>query len=180
MVPSLTGTLVDAAEPCSLFVVTTSGPACNASEVGETRRAAKVLLVDEHSRVLLFSGIDRSKPDVKPWWFAVGGALEDGEDVAAGATRELPEETGLAVDGPGPPLFTRRFSWDFEGIEYEQEETYFLVRTRAFEPVAAGWSETEVATMRGHRWWSIDDLQTTKEVVYPENLGELLVRLLGE
>lgn len=88
-------------------------PPCNPPEVAEIRRAAKVLLVDEHNRVLLFSGIDRTKPDVAPWWFAVGGALEDGEDVAAAATRELYEETGLTVDDPGPAIFTRRFSWGF-------------------------------------------------------------------
>jgi hypothetical protein len=42
------------------------------SVVTEERQCSKVHLVDERDRVLLFSGIDRTKPDVPPWWFEVG------------------------------------------------------------------------------------------------------------
>ena len=61
---------------------------------------------------------------------------------------------------------------------YDQEEVYFLVRTEGFEPVADGWSKTERATMIGHGWWSVDDLRTTNEKVYPEGLADLLPDLL--
>ena len=98
------------------------------------RPCAKVLLVDEDDRVLLFSGIDRTKPDVPPWWFPVGGALEPGETFAEAAVRETLEETGLRIDDPGPVVFTRSFRWDFEGTDYDQEERYFLVRVRSFTP----------------------------------------------
>ncbi|HKY74961.1 MAG TPA: hypothetical protein VJS45_02390 [Acidimicrobiia bacterium] len=46
-------------------------------------------------------------------------------------------------------------------------------------PVAERWSETEHATMRGHHWWSVDELRTTKEPVYPDGLADLLERLLS-
>jgi 8-oxo-dGTP pyrophosphatase MutT (NUDIX family) len=144
------------------------------------RPAAKVLLVDQDGRVLLYCGLDRTLPDVPPRWFAVGGAIEPGEDAAAAAVREVFEETGLRIDDPGPVILTRRFEFEFEGSAYEQEEHYFLVSTRAFEPVAAGWSPTELATTTGHRWWSIDDLRDTGETVYPEGLADLLERLLAE
>lgn len=145
-----------------------------------SRRAAKVLVVDERQRVLLFCGIDRTRPDVAPWWFAVGGALEAGEDPASAAVRELFEETGLRISHPGPEIMTRRFAWDFEGSAYDQEETYFLVRTSEFVPSAAGWSDTERATMVSHRWWSIDELRATTETVYPEGLADLLQQLLRD
>ena len=147
--------------------------------IRKPRRAAKVLLVDERDRVLLFSGIDRTRPETAPWWFAVGGELESGEDPVSAAVRELFEETGLRINDPGPAIMTRRFAFAFEGSAYDQEETYFLVRTGQFEPIAAGWSETERATMTGHRWWSIDELRTTEETVYPEGLADLLQELLG-
>ena len=142
------------------------------------RRAAKVLLVDEHHRVLLFCGIDRTRPEVAPCWFAVGGEIEPGETPASAAVRELFEETGLRIVDPGPVIMTRRFAWDFEGSAYDQEEKYFLVRTDEFEPVDEGWSRTERATLTGHRWWAVDDLQTTNEKVYPEGLADLLPTLL--
>ena len=53
-----------------------------------TRPCSKVLLVDERNRVLLFSGIDRTKPDIALWWFAVGGGFEPGETAEAAAIRE--------------------------------------------------------------------------------------------
>lgn len=147
------------------------------STVARARDCSKVLLVDERGRVLLFSGIDRTKPDVPPWWFPVGGALEPGETPAQAAVRETCEETGLTVADPGPVVFTRRFTWDFEGREYDQHERFFLVRTTTFEPTSSAWTDTEAATIRGWRWWSVDQLRTTDEVVFPEDLADQLERL---
>jgi 8-oxo-dGTP pyrophosphatase MutT (NUDIX family) len=143
------------------------------------RSSSKVLLVDERRRVLLFSGIDRTKPDVPPLWFAVGGGLEPGETPEAAAIRETREETGLVISDPGPVVFTRRFTWDFEGQVYDQQEWYFLVRTATFEPSSSEWTDVESATIRGHRWWSVDELRTTTETVFPEGLPERLERLLA-
>ena len=88
------------------------------------------------------------------------------------------EETGLRITDPGPVVMRRRFEWEFEGSRYDQEEAYFLVRTDAFTPTSAGWSETERATLLDHRWWSIEELRGAIEVVYPEGLADLLDRLI--
>jgi 8-oxo-dGTP pyrophosphatase MutT (NUDIX family) len=141
------------------------------------RLAAKVLLVDPDGRVLLFRGFDRTAPDKAPWWFAVGGAVDEGEDMPAAAVREVFEETGLQIADPGGVVMRRRFEWEFEGSRYDQEEAYFLVRTPAFTPVSTGWSDTERATMLDHRWWSSEELRGANEVIYPEGLADLLERL---
>lgn len=147
--------------------------------VGVKRKCSKVLLVDAQERVLLFSGIDRTKPEVAPWWFAVGGALEPGETPVEAAVRETREETGLTIDDPGPIVFTRSFSWDFEGKDYDQEEWFFLVRVERFTPATKDWTDTETATFRGSRWWSIEELRSTGQQVFPEGLAEQLERLLS-
>jgi 8-oxo-dGTP pyrophosphatase MutT (NUDIX family) len=144
------------------------------------RPTAKVLLVDRDGRVLLFRGFDRTLPDKPARWFTVGGAVEQNEDIPAAAIREVFEETGLRITDPGPVVMTRRFEWDFEGARYDQEEAYFLVRTDTFTPTSAGWSDTELATMLDHKWWSIAELRTAMEIVYPEGLADLLESLIGD
>jgi 8-oxo-dGTP pyrophosphatase MutT (NUDIX family) len=147
-------------------------------ERSSVRQTAKVLLVDRDGRVLLFRGFDRTEPDKRPWWFAVGGAVEEDEDIPAAAVREVFEETGLRITDPGPIVMTRRFEWRFEGSRYDQEEAYFLVRTDTFTPTSAGWSDTERATMLDHKWWRIEELRCTTETVYPSGLAELLESLI--
>jgi 8-oxo-dGTP pyrophosphatase MutT (NUDIX family) len=143
------------------------------------RECSKVLLGDEQNRVLLFSGIDRTKPDVPAWWFPVGGALETGESPAEAAIRETEEETGLRIADPGPVVFTRSLRFDFEGQEYDQHEWFFLVRVDGFSPVSTVWTDTEIATIRETRWWSIEELRSTDEEVFPEDIADHLERILG-
>lgn len=142
------------------------------------RECSKVLLVDEQDRVLLFSGIDRTKPDVPAWWFPVGGALDPGETPVEAAIRETAEETGLKITDPGHIVFTRSFRWEFEGHEYDQHEWFFLVRVSHFSPNSSSWTDTEAATIREMRWWSIEELRSTDEEVFPEDLAGQLERLL--
>jgi 8-oxo-dGTP pyrophosphatase MutT (NUDIX family) len=138
-----------------------------------------VLLVDEQERVLLFSGIDRTKPELRPWWFTVGGRLEAGETHAQAAVRETFEETGLAIGDPGPVVFTRSFRWEFEGRTFDQEESFYFIRVVRFTPTSADWTETEAATIKDMRWWSVEELRSTDEVVFPEDLAAQLERLLA-
>lgn len=142
------------------------------------RVCTKVLLIDPHDRVLLFSGIDRTLAHDPPVWFLVGGAVEDGETLEAAAVRETGEETGFEIGVAGPPLFTRRFNWDFEGRAYDQEETYFLVRVSGETPTNGRWTDVEKATIVGHRWWTIEELRCTDETVFPEGLADILDRFI--
>ncbi len=144
------------------------------------RETSKVLLVDERRRVLLLSGIDRTKPEVAPWWFPVGGGIEPGESPEDAAIREVREETGLRIEDPGPVLFTRSFTWDFEGQEYDQHERFFLVRVEGFEPMAHAWTDTESATIRATRWWTVDELRSTDAVVFPQDLADTLSHLVPD
>ena len=111
-------------------------------------------------------------------WFPVGGGVDDGETLEEAAIRETTEETGFRLAQPGEAVFTRRFQWVFEGVPYDQEETYFAVRVPTITPAQDGWTEVEKATVLGHRWWSVQELRATTEVVFPENLADILARFL--
>jgi 8-oxo-dGTP pyrophosphatase MutT (NUDIX family) len=103
---------------------------------GETptlRRAARVLLLDENSRVLLvrFSYLGES------WWAAPGGGLKDDETHEEAAWREVAEETGFELDELGPWVWTREDVFRFEGRFYRQRERYFLASVPAFAPATS-------------------------------------------
>jgi 8-oxo-dGTP pyrophosphatase MutT (NUDIX family) len=77
------------------------------------RVSARVLLIDERSRVLLVSS--RDPDDGILVWYTPGGRAEDGEDLRAAAIREIEEEAGLVLDDITGPIWERRFPHTFAG-----------------------------------------------------------------
>jgi 8-oxo-dGTP pyrophosphatase MutT (NUDIX family) len=145
------------------------------------RLAARVLLFDDHDRVLLFFGIDPRTRD--GWWFTAGGGVEDGEDLHQAALREVAEETGLLLDAADlhGPVWRRTASFSWAGSDLEQTEFFFAARTGGFELDTSGFNALERDTVRDHRWWSAADLATTADQVYPvelpNRLGEAVAQL---
>ena len=143
------------------------------------RRAARVLLLDDDGRILLQHCHDPSTPAEGSWWNTTGGGLDEGETSAQAAVRELREETGLELDETtvGAVVHRRLTEFSFAGTAYRQSEEYFLVRTGAFHAQPTGPSDLELVAVLGTRWWSREELRSTREQVYPEELLEVLDRL---
>ena len=154
-------------------VATMSEPATPPTE----RAAARVVVLDGEGAVLLLQGFDPGRPERGSWWFTPGGGLDPGESPADAARRELFEETGLHVDDLGAVRFERDTTFEFEGVVYEQHEHFFAVRTARFEPIGDAWTEVERRSVLGHRWWTVDELIATHDVVHPEQLAARLHEL---
>lgn len=147
----------------------------------DLRTSARLVLLDEDDRVLLFCGSDPAITDgsARRWWFTVGGQALDGERLAQAAVRELAEETGLAVHPTDliGPIWRRDAVIDFNGTVMRSQEFFFVYRTTHFEPSAAGRTALEQRYIHGHRWCdaeTIAELAAAGETVYPLQLGELL------
>lgn len=138
------------------------------------RKAARVILFNEQGRVLLFRGIDSTRPDATPWWFTPGGGLEPGETPRDAAMREVHEETGIRLPSVAGPVFEQEMDFTFEGEPLHQSEQFFVARVHDVELHSEGWSELEKRTMLESRWWSLEELIATSERIFPENLAELV------
>jgi 8-oxo-dGTP pyrophosphatase MutT (NUDIX family) len=138
------------------------------------RSAARVLLLAGDA-VLLIQGHDPAKPEAGEWWHVPGGGIDDGETPEAAAVREIFEETGLAVteEDLSPVVATREVEFDFDNEHYHQSERFFAVDVERFSLTADRWEPHEHRSLLDHRWWTLTDLTTTAETVYPPELPAL-------
>ena len=90
------------------------------------RRAGRVIVLDPQDRVLLFR-YDNGPPNGRHW-STPGGGLNDGEDYAAGARRELAEETGWTDVPVGPEVYERTQVMGHADAIVRQHERFFLAR----------------------------------------------------
>jgi ADP-ribose pyrophosphatase YjhB (NUDIX family) len=142
------------------------------------RRAGRVIVLDPGDRVLLLRYDDG--PPAGRHWATPGGGLNPGESYAAGAGRELAEETGwddvvlLGEIHRDTRMIVR------EGRVFRQRERLFLARTdrvrRELGDVAAMHTSDGIAAWR---WWTLAELDATAEVVWPRGLAALIRGTLG-
>ena len=145
--------------------------------VRRRRLAARMILIDEIGRTLLFRGVDPMNSSGGTWWFTPGGGREGDESDEQTARREVFEETGHQVDVMSGPVLHREFDVVFAGEPIHQVEVYFVAYVAAFEPHSIGWTELERHTILDHRWWSPADLEASTELIYPTDLADLVRRL---
>ncbi|MEV8589851.1 NUDIX hydrolase [Streptomyces sp. NPDC051180] len=145
------------------------------------RQVARVVLLDADDRILLLHGFEPDDP-ADSWWFTPGGGLEGEETREQAALRELAEETGITDVELGPVLWKRYCSFPFDGRRWDQDEWYYLARTRGTEsaPRPQALTELETRSLAGLRWWTSAELSVARETVYPTRLAELLQGLLDE
>jgi 8-oxo-dGTP pyrophosphatase MutT (NUDIX family) len=144
------------------------------------RPSARVVLLDDDDRVLLFEAADPGEAE-EPFWVTVGGGVEDGEEPRQAAVRELHEETGLQLEEQDlvGPVWQRDAQYRFEGTAYASREWYFVARSA--DPVidTSGFDDVEAASVHQHRWWTAEELRHSGVAVYPVQLPELLPAVAG-
>ena len=138
------------------------------------RLAGRVIVLDPGDRVLLFR-YDDPAPNGRHW-ATPGGGLEPGEDHHAGARRELAEDTGWDdVPVRAVPVLDRWITMLYGDCLVRQREVFFLARVsidqRALGEVAAMHVSDRIAATS---WWTLAELDSTEEAVWPEGLADLV------
>lgn len=135
------------------------------------RRTARVLLVDDRDRLLLFAGTD---PGIagSHWWETPGGGIDPGESELQAAVRELFEETGIRI-APTEllgPVMTRRVVHGYSDVVVSQEDVFFACWVPSFEVSDAGYTAEERQVMTAHRWWTRAELAAATDALWPADL----------
>jgi ADP-ribose pyrophosphatase YjhB (NUDIX family) len=137
------------------------------------RAAARVIALDDDQRVLLLRYDENGG-----FWATPGGALNKGEDHITALHRELREELGVgdaAVD-LGEQVAERSQDHQVGDRNVRQVERYYRAHLAPsdIDPARA----TQPDSIRGSRWWTLDELRTTRETVYPLGLSDLVSGIL--
>jgi 8-oxo-dGTP diphosphatase len=140
------------------------------------RPSSRLLIIDRNNRVLLFRFMFKRGPLTgQNYWATPGGALEAGESFADAARRELFEETGILRNAVSRQVAEREFAFQLHDGEYVMaEERFFLVRVTEQSLSRDNWTHIENEVMTDHRWWSVEELTSSVEAVFPETLVAIL------
>ena len=143
------------------------------------RPSSRLLVIDQNNRVLLFRFVFRRGPLAgQNYWATPGGALEAGESFADAARRELFEETGILRNAIDQEIAEREFVFQLHHGEYViAEERFFLVRVTDQPLSRDRRTPIEIEVMTEHRWWSVEELTSTRETVFPETLVTILASI---
>ena len=139
------------------------------------RPVARVLLLDPGNRVLLL--FDDRDEDHGPFWYPPGGRIEEAETPEQAAQRELREEIGVDLE-VGPLVLRCRARFAYGGRLYDQDEWHYVAHTDRPEKLVSRQGDNETAAVAAHRWWSLADLEATRDAIFPEGLTEVLRRVV--
>lgn len=142
-----------------------------AGAVPKPRQAGRAILRDKQGRVLLIHFV---LPNMT-FWATPGGGVERGETPLQAAHRELQEELGIAVALEGP-VHRSVGIFEFEGALIENTDNFFAGHWDGV-PCLTGATETESAALTEARWWTMDEIDRTREAIFPRDLAQVLRRL---
>ncbi|MBG6054086.1 8-oxo-dGTP pyrophosphatase MutT (NUDIX family) [Salinibacterium sp. CAN_S4] len=144
------------------------------------RLTSRVLLFDRDERFLMFLTLAPDTSGVARW-LTPGGGVDPGEDHLRAAARELEEETGLVIPNLGEPVWAHDFLVQWDAADHDTGHAVFYTATvDAFTPSDALWTDDERVDVLEHKWWTLEELETTAELFEPAELVQLVRSQLEE
>lgn len=151
------------------------------SKILPTRVSVKVLLLNDRNELLLLCADDpkTTQADGKyngPFWFLVGGEIEEGESFQEAALREIDEEVGLKKSDIelGPVVWFGEYDLILNGVLTHLKQTFIVARTKSKKVFFNNLTAWEKSTLKKVEWFSLEKMHKTCEAIYPASLKQHL------
>lgn len=146
------------------------------------QQAARAILVSPEKEVLLLKlkadPMNERHRGMDFFWITPGGRLEEGESYEEGLQRELYEETGITDAVIERELFLDSFTFYEKKIPRNVSNRYYLLRTKTTEVTDENLYDYEREQIVELRWWSLSEINATKETIFPSVLIDHLRLIL--
>ena len=142
------------------------------------RRSARIILLDDQTRVLLIRFVLPRKTGDYMFWATPGGEIELGEYPLAAAQRELREELGLVLPLAGP-IHHASGTFEFKDEVVDNVDAFYRAHWPGGPITLDGVDSTERSVLKEVRWWSADEIDASIDPVYPADLSDVLRRVGG-
>lgn len=148
------------------------------------RKAVRALLLNEDKELLLMEAEDFNiRPidgEVKKscFWFTVGGKIENNESFHDALVREIYEETGLKDIEIGPNVWNTKSHLLYKNEPIVFDEIFVVVHTKQKQLSFENFTYDEKQFIKRLRWWSLEDILQSTEIIYPIILKEYLPDIL--
>jgi 8-oxo-dGTP pyrophosphatase MutT (NUDIX family) len=139
----------------------------------------RAIVIDRQGRTLLFRAFGDAARS-RSFWITPGGGVAEGESDGEALRRELAEECGLREFEIGPLVWVREVTFPMPdtGKLLHQQERFYLVRVEDHEVDVTGWDDFERQFMAEPRWWTLEELDRSREDFAPSGLAGHLANLL--
>lgn len=142
------------------------------------RETARVLLYSPKNEVLMLKTHFDPEVGLPPRWLIPGGGIDSNETALAAAVRELREETGLEVSGTelGNPVLIASGAWIWaDDISFHTyTDTIFEFQIERFELDTSGFTDDELRDVLEYKWWQLEELIESEELIGPHELKDYL------
>jgi len=134
-----------------------------------TRITARVLPVNARGEVMLLFGIDPLYTQ-HPYWFTIGGGVDEGESLADAGVRELAEETGIKISSDQliGPFHRGRHEFAFNGVPWVSDSHFYAVALDEVSVSFDGPQAGEAGFITDWAWWQPQDLEADGRLSYPQ------------